>query len=129
MAVDAVTGKDISGNKPLDKLNIFSFSGVQMRTFHITWFSFFLCFFAWFGLAPLMPTIRQELGLTKDQVGNIIIASVSSTIIARLIMGHLCDTWGPRKTYVMILVLGAIPVMTVGLAHPLTWVFDRRQTD
>lgn len=120
MAVDAVTGKDISGNKPLDKLNIFSFSGVQMRTFHITWFSFFLCFFAWFGLAPLMPTIRQELGLTKDQVGNIIIASVSSTIIARLIMGHLCDTWGPRKTYVLMLVLGAIPVMTVGLAHDYT---------
>ena len=120
MVIDTVTGKDISGNKPLDKLNVFSFKGVQMRTFHITWFSFFLCFFAWFGLAPLMPTIRQELGLTKDQVGNIIIASVSSTIISRLIMGHLCDTWGPRKTYVMMLVLGAIPVMTVGLAHDYT---------
>lgn len=97
MVIDTVTGKDISGNKPLDKLNVFSFKGVQMRTFHITWFSFFLCFFAWFGLAPLMPTIRQELGLTKDQVGNIIIASVSSTIISRLIMGHLCDTWGRVK--------------------------------
>ncbi len=117
MAVDNITGLDISQNKPLEKLNVLSFKGVQMRTFHITWFSFFICFFAWFGLAPLMPTIRQELGLSKDQIGNLIIASVSSTIIARLIMGHLCDTWGPRKTYVLMLVLGSIPVMTVGFAH------------
>ena len=108
---------DISNNKPLEKLNIFSFSGVQMRTFHITWFTFFICFFAWFGLAPLMPTIRTELGLTKAQVGNIIIASVSATIVARLLIGRLCDTWGPRKTYTALLVIGSIPVMTVGLAN------------
>ena len=111
------TASSIASNKPLDKLNVFSFSGVQMRTFHITWFTFFICFFAWFGLAPLMPTIRTELGLSKAQVGNIIIASVSATIIARLFIGRLCDTWGPRKTYTALLALGAIPVMTVGLAN------------
>lgn len=76
-----------------------------------------MCFFGWFGLAPLMPTIREDLGLTKGQVGNIIIASVSATIIARLLIGRLCDTWGPRKTYTALLVLCSIPVFLVGLSH------------
>ncbi|MDO3641378.1 MFS transporter [Mucilaginibacter sp. L3T2-6] len=104
----------------LTKLNIFSLKGVQMRTFHITWFMFFVCFFGWFGLAPLMPTIRAELHLTKAQVGNIIIASVASTIIARLVIGKLCDIWGPRKTAVRLLLVGSLPVFLVGLAHDYT---------
>lgn len=104
----------------LTKLNIFSIKGVQMRTFHITWLMFFVCFFGWFGLAPLMPTIHTELHLTKGQVGNIIIASVSATIIARLIIGKLCDTWGPRKTAIRLLLVGSLPVFFVGLAHDYT---------
>src|SRR3954467_5783742 len=106
--------------KQLTKLNIFSAKGVQMKTFHITWLMFFVCFFGWFGLAPLMPTIRADLGLTKAQIGNIIIASVSSTIIARLIIGRLCDTWGPRITAVRLLLIGSIPVFLVGLANDYT---------
>jgi NNP family nitrate/nitrite transporter-like MFS transporter len=104
----------------LTKLNIFSLKGVQMRTFHITWLMFFVCFFGWFGLAPLMPTIRAELHLTKAEVGNCIIASVSATIIARLFIGKLCDTWGPRKTAIRLLLVGSIPVFLVGLAHDYT---------
>ena len=107
-------------NTPLEKLNIFKGKGVQMRTFHITWLTFFVCFFGWFGIAPLMPTIRTDLNLTKAEVGNTIIAAVSATIIARLLIGKLCDTWGPRKTYTALLLIGAIPVMCVGLAHDYT---------
>lgn len=106
--------------QPLNKLPLFSLNSVHMRTFHTTWLMFFVCFFGWFGLAPLMPTIREDLGLTKSQVGNIIIASVSSTIIARLIIGKLCDTWGPRKTAVRLLIAGSLPVFLVGLAHDYT---------
>ncbi|AYL99354.1 MFS transporter [Mucilaginibacter celer] len=91
-----------------------------MRTFHITWLMFFVCFFGWFGLAPLMPTIRAELHLTKAQVGNTIIASVAATILARLIIGKLCDSWGPRKTAVRLLLVGSLPVFFVGLAHDYT---------
>jgi NNP family nitrate/nitrite transporter-like MFS transporter len=104
----------------LTRLNIFSAKGIQMRTFHITWLMFFVCFFGWFGLAPLMPTIRTELALTKAQIGNIIIGSVGSTIIARLIIGRLCDSWGPRKTAVRLLLVGSLPVFLVGLAHSYT---------
>ena len=91
-----------------------------MKTFHITWLTFFVCFFGWFGLAPLMPTIKENLNLDKSQIGNIVIASVSGTIIARLLIGKLCDSWGPRKTYTALLLIGSIPVMCVGLAKDYT---------
>jgi NNP family nitrate/nitrite transporter-like MFS transporter len=81
----------------LTSLNIFSLKGVQMRTFHTTWLMFFVCFFGWFGLAPLMPTIRAELHLTKAEVGNTIIASVAATIIARLINRQALRYLGTTK--------------------------------
>lgn len=106
--------------QPLTKLNVFSLKGIQMKSFHTTWLMFFVCFFGWFGLAPLMPTIRENLHLTKGQVGNLIIVSVSSTIIARLIIGKLCDSWGPRKTAIRLLLLGSLPVFFVGLSNDYT---------
>ncbi|HTE09335.1 MAG TPA: NarK family nitrate/nitrite MFS transporter [Chitinophagaceae bacterium] len=103
--------------EPLGKLNIFSARGIQMKTFHITWLTFFFCFFGWFGIAPLMPIVRAQLHFDKSQMGNITIASVSATILARLLVGRLCDTLGPRLSYTILLILGAIPVMTIGLAN------------
>ncbi len=51
-------------------IKLLDFRSVPMRAFHMTWIAFFLCFFGWFGIAPLMPIIRSELHLTKEQVGN-----------------------------------------------------------
>ena len=106
-----------TSNQPLETLKIFSLKGVQMRTFHITWLTFFVCFFAWFGIAPLMPLISEQLNLTKAEKGNIGIAAVSATIVARLVIGRLCDSWGPRKTYTLLLLLCSIPVMLIGLSN------------
>ena len=98
------------------RIDLFSLSTRPMRAFHTTWFSFFLCFFSWFGIAPLMAVVRDELQLTKAQVGNTIIASVAITIVARLFIGWLCDRIGPRLCYTWLLILGSIPVMGIGLA-------------
>ncbi len=111
--MDATT----TAQQPLSRLNIFAGKGVQMRTFHLTWLTFFFCFFGWFGIAPLMPLVREQLHLDKGQVGNIVIASVSATILARLLMGKLCDTIGPRLAYTILLAVGAIPVMFIGLSN------------
>lgn len=100
-----------------EKLNLFSLRPPYMRTFHITWITFFLCFFGWFGIAPLMPVIRRELRLTKSQLGNIMIASVAITIFARLLIGWLCDKIGPRRAYIIVLLTGAIPLITIGFSN------------
>lgn len=100
-----------------EKISIFSFAYPHMRTFHITWISFMVCFFAWFAIAPLMAVVREEFQLTKSQIGNIIIASVSMTIFARLVVGWLTDKIGPRITYTGLLIIGAIPVMAIGFTY------------
>ncbi|MBI4905855.1 MAG: MFS transporter [Acidobacteria bacterium] len=98
-------------------IRLSDFSSAPMRAFHMTWLAFFLCFFGWFGIAPLMPVIRQELHLTKEQIGNLTIASVAITVLVRLVIGWLCDRMGPRRAYTWLLILGSIPVMAVGLSH------------
>jgi len=99
------------------RINLLDFKTPPMRAFHITWITFFLCFFGWFGIAPLMPVIRKDLGLTQGQIGNIIIASVSITIFARLFFGWLCDKVGPRLCYLILLTVGSLPVMFIGLSN------------
>ena len=98
------------------RIDLFSLRTIPMRTFHVTWSAFFLCFFGWFGIAPLMPVIREDLGLTAEQVGNTAIASVALTVLARLLMGWLCDRIGPRKAYTFLLLAGSLPVAAIGLA-------------
>lgn len=99
------------------KIDLFRMGTIPMRTFHVTWFAFFLCFFGWFGIAPLMAVVREDLGLTPEQVGNTAIASVAVTVFARLLIGWLCDKIGPRKAYTLLLLLGSVPVMAIGLAQ------------
>ena len=99
------------------RIDLFSFTTPQMRAFHITWMAFFVCFFAWFAAAPLMPIISKEFGLTKDQVANINIASVAVTILVRMIIGPLCDRFGPRRAYTWLLLLGSLPVFGLAFAN------------
>ena len=99
------------------KIQLFSFSSAPMRAFHLTWMAFFICFFAWFACAPLMPVIKGEFHLSVAQIANINIAAVAITILVRLIIGPMCDRFGPRKTYTGLLLLGAIPVLGVAMAQ------------
>ena len=62
-----------------NRLALFDFTTRPMRAFHVTWVSFFLCFFAWFGMAPLMPIVRNELHLSKEQRSKTGSASLPSS--------------------------------------------------
>lgn len=107
----------MSSESKATKINLFNFSTPQMRAFHMSWFAFFICFFAWFGIAPLMKVVKAEMGLTKSQIGWCIIGSVSITVLARLVIGWLCDHIGPRLSYTWLLIVGSLPVMGIGFAH------------
>ena len=102
------------------RIDLFSFATPQMRAFHLTWMAFFVCFFAWFATAPLMPIIKGDLKLTNDQVYNITIAGVFATILARMVIGPMCDRYGPRITYTLLLALGSIPVFGIAFAWDYT---------
>ena len=99
------------------RIDLFSFSTPQMRAFHLSWLAFFVCFFAWFAVSPLMPVIKGEFHLTADQIANINIAAVGVTILVRMAIGPMCDKWGPRIAYTALLVLGTIPVMGIAFAN------------
>ena len=99
------------------RIDLFSFSTPQMRAFHMSWLAFFVCFFAWFAVAPLMPVIKGEFKLTPGQIANINIAAVGITILVRGIIGPMCDKYGPRLTYTALLVLGAVPVIGIAFAN------------
>ena len=99
------------------RIDLFSFSTPQMRAFHMSWLAFFVCFFAWFAVAPLMPVIKGEFKLTPGQIANINIAAVGITILVRGVIGPMCDKYGPRLTYTALLVLGASPVIGIAFAN------------
>lgn len=109
------------------QIDWFSLRSVQMRTFHLSWLAFFICFFGWFSHAPLLPaTIGPDLGLTASQKITAFIASVGITIVARVLIGYLCDRIGPRKSYVYLLVFGAVAVAGSSFANDWpSYLFSR----
>lgn len=107
-------------SKKATKLELTNFKSVPMRTFWVTSLAFFLCFFAWFGIVPFMPDVVRDLGLTPAQKWNSIVLAVSGTIFARLLIGKLCDKYGPRLCYTYLLILGAIPVILLGFVQTPT---------
>ncbi len=88
------------------KLNIFDLSQANIRILHYTWFAFFMTFVVWLSLGPLMPFIKEALGLTDQQAKVLLILNVAMTIPARIIVGMLVDKFGPRIMYTGILISG-----------------------
>jgi len=73
-----------------------------------------------------MPYVVKDLGLTPDQKWNSIILAVTGTVFARLLIGKLCDKYGPRLCYTWLLIIGALPVIAIGFVQtPLQFLICR----
>ena len=95
-----------SENKAM-KLNIFSFNFPHHASFHMSWLGFFISFVSTFAAAPLVPIIREDLDMTKPQLGQAGLAAVTGVIIMRVLMGSICDVVGPRYGLALILLITA----------------------
>mmetsp|Transcript_12989 Transcript_12989/g.39979 ORF Transcript_12989/g.39979 Transcript_12989/m.39979 type:complete len:472 (+) Transcript_12989:322-1737(+) len=91
------------------------------RAFFFAWSSFFMAFFGWFSLSPLLVNIGEEspeigIGEKKPRVTSNIVA-VAGTILMRFIIGPLADRFGPRLAQSSLLCIFSIPVYLVGTAR------------
>lgn len=61
------------------KINLLSFALPHMRAFHLCWFGFFTSFVSTFAPAAMIPVVREDLGLSKADLGN---AGVNAVIVS-----------------------------------------------
>ncbi len=104
-------------NDKASEIKLFSFARPHMRAFHMSWFAFFMAFFIWFAIAPLLPEIAKTLDLNKQQVWTSNICSVAGTIFLRFINGPICDKYGARIPMGFMLMFASIPCACTGLAN------------
>ncbi len=103
---------------PMPKLNLLSFTG-NIRILHLTWFAFFITFLVWFSHAPLMASIQNTFQLTDQEVKTLLILNVALTIPARIIIGMLVDSFGPRRMYSFLLFVSGF--LCLGFAFATTY--------
>lgn len=92
----------------------------HMRAFHCSWMGFFIAFFIWFAIAPLLSEIKEDLGLTKQEIWTSSIVGVAGTILMRFILGPACDKFGARIPMAAVLCFASIPTACTGLVNSAT---------
>lgn len=91
-------------NNKAQSIPIFNPFNIYGRVFILSWWSFFVAFWSWYAFPPLLTvTIKNDLNLTQDQIANSNIVALTATLIVRLTAGAACDRFGPRWTFVAIL--------------------------
>jgi NNP family nitrate/nitrite transporter-like MFS transporter len=94
------------------------------RVFFFSWLGFMLSFWAWYTFPPLLSvTIKHDLNLTSQQVANSNIVSLVATLAVRFAAGPLCDQFGPRRVFSLLLLVGSIPIGLAPLIKDATGLY------
>ncbi|KAI7885043.1 MFS general substrate transporter [Lichtheimia hyalospora FSU 10163] len=74
-----------------------------------------VAFMAWFSIPPVMDHIAEDLNIPSAEMYDSNMAAVAVTIVARMVIGPMCERFGPRRVMASILIIGAIPCGLTGL--------------
>ena len=111
-------------NDKATELRIWSCQRPHMRAFHCSWISFFVSFFVWFSIVALLPYIQDTLDITDNQIW---ISNIFNLIpMERFLIGPLCDRYGPRRLFLGLLCITAIPTACTGLINTATGLYILR---
>ena len=88
----------------------------KIKILHLSWLAFLISFIVWFNLPPLMASIRDTFGLSKQQVAALAIMNVAFTIPARIGVGILVDKLGPRLMYSLLLLISGLLCIAFALS-------------
>jgi NNP family nitrate/nitrite transporter-like MFS transporter len=99
------------------EIKLCSLARPHMMAFHCSWWGFFVAFFVWFAISPLLSEIRDDLQLTDEAIWTSSIASVTGTIFMRIVLGPACDKWGARIPMSVVLILCSIPTACTGFVN------------
>ncbi|WP_163538593.1 NarK family nitrate/nitrite MFS transporter [Gracilibacillus sp. YIM 98692] len=98
----------------------------NVKVLGFTTLAFFITFVVWFNMAPFMTTLKNQFGLTNDEVALLLVANVTLTIPARVLIGMLVDRFGPRRVYASLLIILSIPCFAFALANSFTQLMISR---
>jgi len=111
-------------NKKARSVPVFNPIDRHGRVFFFSWMGFMLSFWAWYTFPPLLTvTIKDDLHLTKEQIGNSNIISLVATLFVRFVAGPLCDHIGSRKVFSYTLLIGSIPIGLAPLIKDATGLY------
>ncbi|MFC3038720.1 MFS transporter [Virgibacillus xinjiangensis] len=77
----------------------------------LTTLAFFVSVLVWFNMAPFQSLIMEQMGLSRDEIGVLMLVNLALAIPARVIMGQWVDRFGPRKVFSILLMVMSIPCL------------------
>ena len=96
------------------EIALYSGKRPHMRAFHYAWLGFFVAFFNWFGIAPLMSEVAHSIRINRTEVWTANTMAVVGSFITRLMAGPLNDIYGSRVVMSVSLLISAIPAVISG---------------
>ena len=99
------------------EIQLASVARPHMRAFHLAWLAFFVAFFTWFALTPLLSEIAISLSLDKQEIWTSSIFGVAGSAVTRILIGPICDVYGARWAMGGTLFLSGIPMALTGLVQ------------